>query len=648
MTGTPLDERVRRTRAHRGPVRLRSRGVMTAVFAAVIVVIPGAPTTQAVGADEITINGLRLERCESVTYPGTRAWCGSLQRPIDAGSSSSLPIHFTLTLPASARPNSTELAAVLGRPLIAAFEGGPGYGGIDSGDAYAQMLGPLMAQRAMLVMDARGTGRSGAINCRSLQRGIGGFLKAARTCARQLGSNVDDYGTAKAADDAAALIAALGFQQADVYGDSYGTFMAQVLAGRHPALIRSLVLDGAYPVTGESAWYPTQGPALSRALTQVCDADPVCSAYPDGTVDQLSRLLDRLRKKPLAVTAPGGDGIRHRVRITPENVLDVAFNGTYIDATYREFDPAVRAALAGDPLPLGRLVAEVEYPAGYAETARENSTGQFLAVTCHDYPLLYDMSAATPVRREQLRKAIAEARKSTPGLFAPFTIDEYVDSSWETLYDCLTWAQLAPSDSRPPAPPSGVYPDVPVLVLSGSLDTITTTAEGDMVAAQFPRSRHVEVLYGVHVQAMGATVPCAAELVRSFFQDPEAVVAVDPAPCANPRPQQHETFARTAQGIDEGRAAVLTVADVVNRVRALWSDRGRGLRGGTWTASYIDDDEVTMRLDEVRFFEDLPVSGTARWIPSRGSVRAAVSLPGGRFTIEWSDASDGVTIRDAR
>ena len=167
-----------------------------------------------------------------------------------------------------------------------------------------------------------------------------------------------------------------------------------------------------------------------------------------------------------------------------------------------------------------------------------------------------------------------------------------------------------------------------------------------MVAARFPRARHVEVPYGVHVQAMGASVPCAADLVRSFLADPEGFVAPEPATCAAPRPALHQTFARSAQGIDEGTAAALTVADVVNRVRALGSDSGRGLRGGRWTAAYRGD-AIRIRLAGVRFFEGLPMTGTATWVPATGSVRAEVSGPGGEFSVEWSEEAASPTIARA-
>jgi len=110
-----------------------------------------------------------------------------------------------------------------------------------------------------------------------------------------------------------------------------------------------------------------------------------------------------------------------------------------------------------------------------------------------------------------------------------------------------------------------------------------------------------------------------------------------------PRPPLHQTFARSSQGIDEGNAAALTVADVVNRVRALGSDSGRGLRGGRWTAAYRGEG-IRIRLAGVRFFEGLPMTGTATWVPATGSVRAEVSGPGGDFSIDWSDETASPSI----
>jgi 3-oxoadipate enol-lactonase len=54
------------------------------------------------------------------------------------------------------------------------------------------------------------------------------------------------YGLAELADDAAVLIAALGFARAHVFGTSLGGAIAQVAAARHPAQIDRLVLASTF------------------------------------------------------------------------------------------------------------------------------------------------------------------------------------------------------------------------------------------------------------------------------------------------------------------------------------------------------------------------------------------------------------------
>ena len=128
------------------------------------------------------------------------------------------------------------------------------------------MYGPLLQRRNLLLVDQRGTGRSAPIDCPALQNLTIAYNVAAARCGRQLGARADDYTSALSADDVAAVIRQLGLGKVDLYGDSYGTFFTQVFTGRHPALVRSVVLDSAYPTYGESAWYPTQGPAMRRLL----------------------------------------------------------------------------------------------------------------------------------------------------------------------------------------------------------------------------------------------------------------------------------------------------------------------------------------------------------------------------------------------
>jgi len=56
----------------------------------------------------------------------------------------------------------------------------------------------------------------------------------------------EPYGLNELADDAAALIAALGYPRAHVFGTSLGGVIAQTLAARHPARIDRLVLSSTF------------------------------------------------------------------------------------------------------------------------------------------------------------------------------------------------------------------------------------------------------------------------------------------------------------------------------------------------------------------------------------------------------------------
>jgi hypothetical protein len=61
--------------------------------------------------------------------------------------------------------------------MLVATEGGPGFPATESRDEYLDLFGPLRDTRDVVLMDNRGTGQSGAINCHpaanSTGRGVG-------------------------------------------------------------------------------------------------------------------------------------------------------------------------------------------------------------------------------------------------------------------------------------------------------------------------------------------------------------------------------------------------------------------------------------------------------------------------------------------
>jgi pimeloyl-ACP methyl ester carboxylesterase len=503
-------------------------------------------------------------------------------------------------------------------------------------------------RRNLLLVDQRGTGRSQPINCPALQDLKIAYRVAAAQCAHQLGARADDYTTARSADDVAAVIAALRLGKVDLYGDSYGTFFTQVFAGRHPTMVRSVILDGAYPTYGENAFYPTQGPAMRQSFDLVCRRWAACRDGGPSFLTSLQRVLAIVRAHPWRGTAYDADGRRMRVTVDGPTLVSLTFGATYGAAWYRETTAALRSGLRGDHAPLLRLVAEATGGGTDAGAPQDYSEGDDAAVACHDYPQLYDMTAPPGAPREtQYAAALAGAG---PGPYGPFTVSDYARSDWQELDWCTRWP-VAPADNPagPPRPPSGHYPAVPVLVLSGELDSITTPAEGALVARQFPRARQVIVRNSFHVTAIDDTDNCAQRLVRTFVRSfavpprlrtcaasirpvralgsfPASLAAVAPAMGRGTLPAR-----RTAH------AAALTVADVEDRWWNNYSGTGVGLHGGRW--SYSGDTTVAFQLHRVALVPGVSVSGSARWNTTRHRMTVHLRLSGagphGRLHGHW-------------
>jgi hypothetical protein len=292
-----------------------------------------------------------------------------------------------------------------------------------------------------------------------------------------------------------------------------------------------------------------------------------------------------------------------------------------------------------DRLPLLRLARENVY-LGAGGAPRYYSQGLADAVSCNDYPQLYDMLAPPRRRAVQYREAIRRLERDDPDAFAPFTIGEWIVSPVEDLDSCLRWP--VPDRPLPPLPDPHAYPDVPTLVLVGDLDSVTSPEGAEQVASRFPNATFVRVANLSHVTALGDRHRCASRIVLRFVRTLDA----GDTSCAGEYPEIRavDAFAvRAAQleGPPARRAAIVaaaTVADVIARWPNMGGFDGVGLRGGTFaTRGYT---LVRWTLDGVRWVRDVAVSGTVSWDRRTGAIRARVVLegsgvPGGRLRLRW-------------
>jgi hypothetical protein len=429
--------------------------------------------------------------------------------------------------------------------------------------------------------------------------------------------------------------------------------------------LRSVILDSTYETSGLDPWYRSSASAMPGNFNAVCARSPACaSAAPGSSWARITALAERLRSSPASVIVPGPSGAMQKVTMNVVGLVDLLNDAAGDPQIYRELDASARALLEnGDAAPLLRLYDQrlVEDEAYFGVPVHEYSVELYLAVSCLDYPQLFDMSASPAVRAEQLASAEGSLPAST---FAPFTTAEWLaqDQNTEGYTACLDWP--APTAAQPPT--TGSLPllpsSLPVLVLGGELDTWTPPGDAPKVLAELGgHSRFVELANATHVVGEGDTT-CGSELIRRFVSEPEAIdsfgtscaqavppihtVGVYPSTLAEAPPIEPAPGSGTSPGaLQLAAAAVSTAGDAVARYRATELQLDHGLSGGTVTASQAG---TLLTLAHDQLIPGVSVSGTLRLAeastPTDGQTVLAtltVHTPGirrGSFTATWSTA----------
>jgi hypothetical protein len=337
-------------------------------------------------------------------------------------------------------------------------------------------------------------------------------------------------------------------------------------------------------------------------------------------------------------------------------------------ATVRELDAAARAFNSGDRLPLLRLMAETLSSVDSRDATHsplQYSAGLAAAVSCQDPPQIVDMGL-TPQKRLPVRDLeIRKRQDQFPGTYAPFTIDEFrrMPLDYAFIDQCMRWpAPPAGAASLPLVSGSGPYPNVPVLVISGELDNMTSVADGTAAAARFPKAHHVIISNSFHVNALPhARSECGAILARRFIENLET----GDESCATKVPAIRllARFALHVAELEPARASVgnsaaeyelrmvtaalLTSEDVIERADANGAGGGIGLRGGSFVAEAASASTgYRIQLRNVRWTEDLAISGHIDWPGRSGTAKANLELldthgGGGKLELQWSEGVSG-------
>jgi pimeloyl-ACP methyl ester carboxylesterase len=303
------------------------------------------------------------------------------------------------------------------------------------------------------------------------------------------GIDLNMYSTSANAADADDLRIALGYEQANYYGTSYGTRIGLVLLRDRSDGVRRIILDSVYPP--EADYYTTYASHVAGALTNLfddCSSDPACVDRYGDLGRLFTETVDRLEAEPQIITYTNG-----QVVVDGKMFIDVLYALLQSTPERQEVPSFIEAASKGDFDPFRPVYpALFEYPGNMA--------------------VYYSFQCREEVPKHSLDEVIAEAAS------VPAQISDYAVQFFTALDYAVgeVWG-VQPSGARESAP---VMSDVPALVLAGVVDPITPAQWGRSAAGHLSNGW----FYEFPGQAHGTmrTSACARQIALTFLENPSA------------------------------------------------------------------------------------------------------------------------------
>lgn len=295
--------------------------------------------------------------------------CGTLKVPEDRSNAEgrSIGIRVALVPAIAARPEPDPFFVLAG---------GPGDAGTQFFAWLPSVFEDIHATRDIVLFDQRGTGASNAMTLPPVPDTTGLSEVAADAALSAwtteslaaVDAEARFYTSSVAADDLDDIREALGYEQINLYGTSYGATLAQYYMRQHGENVRTAILDGATPIdVPVFERMAANSQAALDLLLQRCDSDSGChQAFPD-IADEWEILIRRF-ETPVTVIDPesGEEAVLsltdlsdaiHAALLTEETAAQIplaihlAYQERYLEA----------ARLIGRPTPSGetRLMSAV-------------------------------------------------------------------------------------------------------------------------------------------------------------------------------------------------------------------------------------------------------------------------------------------------
>lgn len=400
--------------------------------------------------------------------------------------------------------------------------GGPGQAATELATVLRSRFYEVRKTRDIILVDQRGTGQSSQLKCEQdtfnnvdvyESLALEFDIQDVKRCIAEFHQDMSQYNSENAIRDFDAVRHALGHQQINVYGGSYGTRAALLYMRMFPESLKSVTLDSVAPLDMRIGLFGQSAARSYQLLLDNCNAEESCQqAFPNLDQD-FQKVYADLVAEPAELSIP-----HPRLGTTTKLIVDVAkFVSTIQQNLYhtqgRSMLPLViNQAAKGNFMPLVGMLAqgdEVQPKGGiYASVLMNIACNEdFSQITDQEWNADANNSFARDIAHQGLRLV------------------------------CPVWPkyQVEPSFYQP------IKVDIPTLILSGNLDPVTPPEYGDRADAMLPNSRHIIAKNLSHIVAVN---DCGVGLVAQFI-DTLDLTSVDES-CIAELPE--ETFMTSLNG----------------------------------------------------------------------------------------------------
>jgi pimeloyl-ACP methyl ester carboxylesterase len=429
--------------------------------------------------------------------------CGTVDVPENRLDPDSRTITLAVARIHSAAPDAAP------DPVVQ-LEGGPGFPSLEDVAAFSGSA--VLDRRDYVLWDQRGTGFSSPnLDCTETNDTVwevfgttegaldeyAAIEESLRECRERItadGTDLDGYDTTQNAADLADLRVALGIDEWNLRGVSYGSALAIETLRNHPEGIRSVLLDSVVPPDAPFGAIG-RGTSALRAfgeLYDACAADEACAAAYGDLEALFTEAADGLDADPHETTVlDPKTGTERPVSITGRDLWAGLFNALYDESLIPAL-PAAAKAIAGGDNAIIDLIAEdgIPFAAGQHE-------GMTASISCSDRAALLDPDVVDPF--------VAEHPELEALVY--LTVPETGCEEWDVEAQPTGFNDLLTDEET----------DVPVLVMAGRFDPITPPEGSQRVAEAlgtelllFPNAGH---------GAVGSS-PCSRDLWLAFLEDP--------------------------------------------------------------------------------------------------------------------------------